>query len=134
MTNLIGKRLSQVSMYTRKWSLTVWSYHVTYVFQSESTLYIFLNIKKLLAWGRRNIWNLSDRNATQTHNHLVRKRTINHLAKLDQFGQMVDYLFMNKWIRVRVPLQIKLLNKTLSNIFMNFVSNKLITVDDREPP
>ena len=28
----------------------------------------------------------------------------------------------------------KLFNETLSNIFMNFVPNKLITVDDRDPP
>ena len=30
-------------------SLTVCSYHVTYTFQSESTLYICLNVKELLA-------------------------------------------------------------------------------------
>ena len=28
----------------------------------------------------------------------------------------------------------KLFNETLSNIFMNFVPNKLITVDERDPP
>ena len=30
-------------------SLTVCSFHVTYTFQSESTLYSFLNVKQLLA-------------------------------------------------------------------------------------
>ena len=29
-----------------------------------------------------NIWSLSDGNGIRTHNHLVRKRTLNHLAKL----------------------------------------------------
>ena len=41
-----------------------------------------LNVKELLAQRRRDIWNLSDCNGTRTHNFLVRKRTLNHLAKL----------------------------------------------------
>ena len=35
--------------------LTVCSYHVTYTFQSESTLYSCLNVKELLARSRREI-------------------------------------------------------------------------------
>ena len=35
---------------------------------------------------------------------------------------------------VNVHTQVKLFNETLSNIFMNFVPNKLITIDDRDPP
>ena len=50
-------------------------YHVTYAFQSESTLYICLHVKDLLARSRRKIWSLSDCNWTQAHNHLVHKRT-----------------------------------------------------------
>ena len=41
-----------------------------------------LNIKELLAQNRRNIWSLSDCNGTQTHNHLVCKRTLYYLVKL----------------------------------------------------
>ena len=63
-------------------SLTVCSYHVTYAFQSESALYSCLNVKELLAQNWREIWSLSDCNWTRTHNHWVRKRTLNHLAKL----------------------------------------------------
>ena len=37
--------------------LTVCYYHVTYAFQSEFTLYSFLNVKKLLARNRRDITN-----------------------------------------------------------------------------
>ena len=62
--------------------LTVCSYHVTYVFQSESIRYSCLNVKELPAWNRHEIWSLSDCNWTQTHNPLLRKRTLNHLAKL----------------------------------------------------
>ena len=42
---------------------------------------VCLNVKELLAWSRRYIWSLSDSNGIQTHNHLVRKQTLNHLAK-----------------------------------------------------
>ena len=63
-------------------SLTVCSCHVTYAFQSESTLYSCLNVKELLAQSRCKIWSLTDCNWTGTHNHLVRKQTLNHLTKL----------------------------------------------------
>ena len=65
---------------------TVHYYHVTHVFQSESTLYSFLNVKELLAQNRRDLWILIDSNGIQTHNPLARKRTLNHLVKLAQFG------------------------------------------------
>ena len=38
-----------------KFKLTVCSYHVTYAFQSKSTLYCCLNVKELLARNRREI-------------------------------------------------------------------------------
>ena len=49
--------------------LAVCSYHVTYAFQSESTLYSCLNVEELLARNRCDIYNLSDCNGTWTHNH-----------------------------------------------------------------
>ena len=54
----------------------------SYAFQSESTLYSCLNVKELLVWSSHVIWSLSDCNWTQNQNHLVRKQTLNHLAKL----------------------------------------------------
>ena len=71
--------------------LIVCSDHVTYAFQSESTLCSFLNLKELLAWNRREIWSLSDDNWTRTHSHLVRKWTLNHLAKLANCVLIVSY-------------------------------------------
>ena len=41
---------------------------------------------KLLDRSRRAIWSLSDYNLTRTYNHLVHKRTLNHLAKLTSFN------------------------------------------------
>ena len=61
--------------------LTVSSCYVTYAFHSEYTLQV-ANVKELLAQNRLEIWSLSDCNWTRTHYHLVRKRTLNHLAKL----------------------------------------------------
>ena len=63
--------------------------HVKYGFQSESTLYSCLDVKELLAQSRHEIWSLSDCNWTRTHNHLVYKQTLNHLAKLAKWGSCV---------------------------------------------
>ena len=62
--------------------LTVCSYHVTKAFQSESTLYGCLHIKELVPQSRREILSLRHSSWTRTLNHLVRKRRLNHLAKL----------------------------------------------------
>ena len=77
--------------------MTVCSYHVMYAFQSESTLCSCLNVKELLARRRRKIWSLSDCHWTRTHNHLVHKRKLNHLAKL-------GVRLWTKWLWVQVQL------------------------------
>ena len=65
------------------------------MFQSESALYSFLNVKEFLARNRCIIWSLSDSNGIRTHNHLVCKRTRNHLAKLAKWLSCVvnTYLY-----------------------------------------
>ena len=45
---------------------------------------VCLNVKELLAWSRHHIWSLSDSNKVWTHNHLVCKRTLNHLPKMSR--------------------------------------------------
>ena len=54
-----------------------------------------LNVKELLARGRRHIWSLSDCNGILTHNHLVCKQTLKHLAKLTKWLSCVvsTYLY-----------------------------------------
>ena len=79
-------------------NLTVCYYHVTYAFQSESTLYSCLNVKELLARNRGDIWRLSDSNGIRTHNHLVCKRTLTSLGKLLRIS------LRTKWLWVRIPL------------------------------
>ena len=66
----------------KEFSLTICYYHVTYAFQREPTLYGCLNVKELLTQNRHEIWSLTDWNGAKNHNHLFRKRTLNHLAKL----------------------------------------------------
>ena len=52
---LSGQSGIQVGKLTISVRLTVCFYHVTYAFQSESTLYSCLNVKELLARSRRKI-------------------------------------------------------------------------------
>ena len=63
--------------------LSACSCHVTYTCHSESTFYICLNVKELLARSKCKIWSLSGCNWTRTHNHLVHKWTLNHLDVLN---------------------------------------------------
>ena len=58
-----------------------------------------LNVKKLLAWNRCNIWSLSYCNGIGIHNHLVRKRNSTILAK------WLSVRLRTKWLRVRIPVQ-----------------------------
>ena len=74
--------------------LTICYYHVMYTFQSESTLYSCLNIKELLAWNWHDIWSLRSSNAMWPHNHLVRKWTLNHLAKLAKWLSCVASIYL----------------------------------------
>ena len=89
--------------------LTVCSCHVTYRFQRQSTLYSWLNVKEILPHSRHEIWSLSDCNCTRTQNHLARKRTHNHLAKLAKWLSCVlriylygafDCMFLSCHVRV----------------------------------
>ena len=73
--------------------------------QSESTLYSYQNVKELLARSRHEIWSLSDCNWTRTRNHLVRKRTFPHLAKLAKLAKWLSAHLRTKWLWVRVQLQ-----------------------------
>ena len=71
--------------------MTVCSCYVTYLFQSESTLYTCLNVKELLARSRHHIWSLSDSNWTRTQYHLVRKRTLEEYSRNTR-------VWLNKWV------------------------------------
>ena len=81
--------------------MTVCSCNLTYVFQSESTLYSCLNVKELFAWRKRKIWSLSEYNWTRNQKHLVCKQTLNHLAI------WLSVCLRTKWFWVRVQLQLQ---------------------------
>ena len=89
--------------------LAVSSCHVTYAFQSESTLYSCLNVKEVLARSRCEIWRWSDCNWTRTQNQLVIKQTLKHLAKVVEWLSCVlstylygafDCIFLSCHVRV----------------------------------
>ena len=75
--------------------LTVCSYHVTYLFHSESTPYSCLNVEEFLARNRHDIGSLCDSNGIQTHNHLVCKWTLNHLAQLAKWLSCVVSAYLH---------------------------------------
>ena len=72
---------------------------------SKSTHWGCLNVKELFARNRRDILGLSDWNGTQTHNHLVRKRKLNHSAKLVIIAKWLSVRLQTQCLHVRVPLQ-----------------------------
>ena len=94
--------------------LTVCSCHVTYAFLSESTLCSCLNVMEFVAWNRRNLWSLSNCNWTRTQNQLLRKRMLNHLAKLTKWLRCVlstylhgpfDCMFLSCHVRISKWIQ-----------------------------
>ena len=48
---------------------------------------------------------ICDYNGTRTHNHLVCKRTLNHVAKLASLAKWLSVRLRAKHLWVRVPLQ-----------------------------
>ena len=58
-------------------------------------VYSYLNTKQLLVRKKCDNWSLSDSNRIRNHNHLlVRKRTINHLAKLGKWWSCILSSFL----------------------------------------
>ena len=93
------------------------SFHVTYTFQIESTLYSFLNVKKLLARSRCEIWSLSAWNWTRTQKHLVRKWTLKWLS----------VHLRTKWFWVRFQLQSCDIIVSLYPILVVYFPDKYVT-------
>ena len=62
---------------------------------------VCLNVKELLAQSRHNILSLSDSNGIWTHNHLVCKRTLSHLASLVKW---LIVCLRTKWLWVQILL------------------------------
>ena len=65
---------------------------------------VCLNVKEFLAWRRHHIWSLSYNSGIRTHNHLVYKWTLNHLAKLASLVKWFSVRLRIKWLWARIPL------------------------------
>ena len=89
--------------------LTVCSHHVTHLFQSESTIFSFPNLKDVLPINRRDNERLSECRGSQTHNQLVRKWTINYLIKLATWLSCYQYKSLLRiWLYVHIILHTRL--------------------------
>lgn len=61
--------------------------HVSCLLKKNLHSILWMSWRSLLETGGRDIWNLTDRKEARTQSHLVRQRTLNHLAKL--FGDSI---------------------------------------------
>ena len=94
------------------WALDIYN-HVQ-IFQGKNiwpffVYYSYLNVKKLLARIRRDIWSLSYCNGIRTYNQFVRNRTLNHLAKLASSAKWLSVRLQTKCLWFRIPMQSSLL-------------------------
>ena len=108
---------------------------LTKVFQTKSKwLYVLIlsrmrfrvNAHSIVPWMSRNSKqtrnpSLSDCNWTRTHNHLVHKRTLNHLAKQARFvyelsgrgfGSSYNHS-KSRWFNIMLPLQLQTQSREL---------------------
>ena len=69
-------------------------YHVTYEFQSESALYICLNVKELHARNRHHIWGLSDSKGTLNGWVFVYESLVFLIFNLDFDASQHAFLFV----------------------------------------
>ena len=70
---------SKLTINTQKWLQVIMS---RTDFRVNPHSIVCLNVKELLARGRRHIWSLSGSNGIRTHNHLVSKRTLDLLENI----------------------------------------------------
>ena len=80
---------------------------------------VFRNVNELLAWSRPHIWSLSDSNVIRTQKHLVRKRTLSHLAKLRLQTKWLWFEFMPSSIVFILWVE-KFVNLTSVNVILIF--------------
>ena len=58
--------------------------------------------QELLARNRRSIWHLSNCNENRSHNHLIRKQTLNCLAPLETHKNHLPFS-CKRWMSTRLP-------------------------------
>ena len=82
----------------KKKKSTLWLYVITISrtsFRVNPHSIVCLNVKELLARNRSHIWSLSDSNEIWTHNHLVRKGTLDHIAKVAKWLSCVVSTYLD---------------------------------------
>ena len=80
--------------------LTGCSYHVTYAFQSESTISSCLNVKELLAQNKHDIWSLSDSIGDSVRDMMITYSQMSHTDKDSQRSSIIGPVLLNGWVFV----------------------------------
>ena len=90
---------------------------------------VCLNVKEDLARSRHHIWSLS--NGIRTHDHLVRKRTLNHLAKLSKWLCCVVSTYLHGAFDCMLLLCHVRLSKWIYTLYFAWMSrNSLLEASD----
>ena len=74
-----------MQMLKQCWKAFIWLYLIIMPrtsFRVNPHSIVYLSVKELYARSKCHIWRASDSNDIRNYNHLVRKQTLNHLAKL----------------------------------------------------
>ena len=79
-----------------------WYWYYYWLSQTHFSCLLSKGWTSVQIWGLHFVWKFigiigSECNGTRTHNQLVRKRTLNHLAKLVKLASSA------KWLNVRLP-------------------------------
>ena len=75
-----------------------WLHAITIVrtsFRTNLRAIVCLNVKEFLTQSKRHIWDLSDSNRFRNHNYSVRKKTLNHSAKLAKWLSCVVSAYLH---------------------------------------
>ena len=86
-----------------------------HAFQSESTLYSYLNVKKLLDRNRRDILSLSDSHGIRTHSHLQSTSAISNTCYLQLLLCRTFYLVPSAFSLASLINRFGISNSTNSN-------------------
>ena len=89
--NRSSRKFLNLELFCNYFALSACYHHVTCEFHNESTLYSLSECQETRCSNQVPYLEFIDSNTIRTHNHLVHKWTINHLAELATWLSVVVY-------------------------------------------